>query len=122
MLGSESDKLAGPEKGTPALSHASAPVFAPAPTPAKIQTPKYTKADLLRILKIFLETKGQELKPEVSRKRPLKAKVLDMDLGKSYMDSYHFCQQWKDHFETARDTGLNRILFAALFLGKKINF
>ena len=35
----ESDKFAGPEKGTPAPSHVSALFFAPASTPAEIQTP-----------------------------------------------------------------------------------
>ena len=122
MSGSESDKLAGPEKGTPAPSHASAPIFTPASTPAETQTPKYTKADLLRILKIFSETKGQEPKPEVSRERPLKAKVPDVYFEKSHMDCYHFCQQCKDLFETAGATGSNRTPFAASFLRGNINF
>ena len=64
-----------------------------APTPVEPTLAlKYSKAHLMRILKIFLETKGQEPKAEVPRKRPLKAKVPDVYFGKSHMDCYHFCQ------------------------------
>ena len=114
---SESDELMAPEKGIPAPSHASAPALVE-PTLAL----KYSEADLMRILKIFSETKGQEPKAEVPRERPLKAKVPDVYFGKSHMDCYHFCQQCEDHFETAGATGSNRTPFAASFLRGKINF
>ncbi len=38
------------------------------------------------------------------------------------MECYNFCQQCEDHFATCRDTGPNRILFAASFLWDQINF
>ena len=114
---SESDELWAPEEDTPAPSHASAPALVE-PTLAL----KYSEADLMRILKIFLETKGQEPKAEVLRERPLKAKVPDVYFGKSYMDCYHFCQQCEDYFEIASATGLTRTPFAASFLRGKINF
>ena len=114
---SKSDELGALEKCTPAPSHASAP----APV-EPILALKYSKADLMRILKIFSETKGQEPKAEVPRERPLKAKVPDVYFGKSHMDCYHFCQQCEDHFETAGATGSTRTPFAASFLRGKINF
>ena len=114
---SDSDELGAPEKSTPAPSHASAP----APVEPTLAL-KYSEADLIRILKIFSETKSQEPKAEVPRERPLKAKVLDVYFGKSHMDCYHYCQQCKDYFVTAGATGSNRTPFAALFLREKINF
>ena len=126
---SESDELGAPEKDTPAPSHANAHSHASAPSYASALTPveptlalKYSEVDLMRILKIFLEIKGQKPKAEVPRKQPLKTKVLDIYFGKSHIDCYHFCQQCEDYFETAGATGSNRILFAALFLRRKINF
>ena len=114
---SESDKLEATEKGTPAPSYASAPTLVE-PTLAL----KYNEADLMRILKIFSEIKGQEPKAEVPRKRPLKAKVPDVYFGKSHMDCYHFCQQCEDYFKTAGATGSTRTPFATSFLRGKINF
>ena len=86
-LDSKSEELGVPEKGTSAPSHASA--LNHASTPALVEpilALKYSKADLIRILKICLKTKGQEPKAEVSRKRPLKAKVPDVYFGKSHID------------------------------------
>ena len=120
---SEFDKLGAPKKGTPASNHASDPSHASAPAPVEPTLAlKYSEADLMRILKIFSETKGQEPKAEVPRERPLKAKVPDVYFGKSHMDCYHFCQQCEDHFETAGATGSTRTPFAASFLRGKINF
>ena len=90
---SKSDELGAPEKGTPTPSHVSAPSHASAPAPVKpILALKYNEADLMKILKIFYETKGQEPKSKVFRKRPLKVKVSDIYFGKLHMDCYHFCQ------------------------------
>lgn len=63
MLDSKLDKFVDLEKGTPAFSHVSTSVFAPvsgiALTPAEfILVLKYSEAELLRNLKIFLESKG----------------------------------------------------------------
>lgn len=54
MTDSESDKLMDQEKGLPALTEVSISVFA-----EFIHVFNYSEADLLKILKIFLETKGQ---------------------------------------------------------------
>lgn len=56
---SEIDKLVGQEKSTPARSHRTALVFALTSALAKfIQALKYSKADLWKIFKIFLDIKG----------------------------------------------------------------
>lgn len=122
MSDSESDKLAGLEKGTPASSYASTLIFALAPTPTDIQTPKYIEADLLRILKMFSKIKGLEPKPEVLYKQFLKVKVPELYLRKLHIDCYHFCQQCNDYFKTTCTTGSNYTPFAALFFYRKINF
>ena len=89
---SESDELRAPEKGIPAPSHASAPSHANAPALVEPTLAlKYSEADLIRILKIFSETKSQEPKAEVPYERPLKPKVPDIYFGKSHIDFYHFC-------------------------------
>lgn len=75
---SMSDKFASPENITFALNRAS--IFAS----AKVQTPKYTEADLLRILKIFSEIKGQKTKAKILSKRFLKAKIPNMNFEKLY--------------------------------------
>ena len=78
---SESDELGAPEKSIPAFSYANATI------PVEpILALKYSEADLMRILKIFLETKSQEPKAEVPCKQLLKAKVPNKYFGKSHMD------------------------------------
>ena len=138
---SKSDELWAPKKGTstpshtntPASSHTSTPapshMSTPAPSPANASTLtestlvlKYSKTDQMKILKIFSETKGQEPKAEVARKRLLKANVPDVYFEKLHMDCYYFCQQCEDHFVTAGATGSNHTPFAASFLCGKINF
>ena len=91
-LDSKSDELRPPVKGTLAPSYASASSHANAFVPVKpILALKYSKADLMRILKIFLETKGQESKAEIPCERLLKAKIPDVYFGKLHIDCYHFC-------------------------------
>ena len=120
---SKSDELRAPKKSTPALSHVSVPSHTSIPAPVEpILVFKYSKADLMRILKIFLETKGQESKFEVPCKQLLKAKVPDVYFEKSHIDCYYFCQQCEDYFEIASATGSNRTPFTALFFCGKINF
>ena len=126
---SKSDKLGALEKGTSAPSYASTPNQVSASSQASTPTPvkptlalKYSEVNLMRILKIFLGTKGQEPKAKVPRKQLLKAKVPDIYFGKSHIDCYHFCQQCKDYFETADTIRSNCTSFAALFFCGKINF
>lgn len=58
-----------------------------APIPAEFNLAfKYNKADLMKILKIFSKTKGQEPRPEVSCKQSLKAKVSEIYLEKTHID------------------------------------
>lgn len=91
---SKFNKLGALEKGIPAPSHASTPF--PSHTSALILaestfTLKYSEADLIKILKIFLETKGQKLRAEVLHKRLSKAKIPDIYFEKLHIDCYHFC-------------------------------
>ncbi|MCJ1345955.1 hypothetical protein MMC31_004165, partial [Peltigera leucophlebia] len=79
MSDSEPDELAGQEEGTPTPGNAGAPGSAPGPVSTSAL--KYSEEDMLRILKIFAETKGQE-QPKVPRKRRLKARRPDLYLEK----------------------------------------
>ena len=81
---------------------------------------KYTEEDLQRILKVVLET--EVLVYNKSCEKPLKTRSSDVYRGKSYMECYNFCQQYENHFATARAMGRNRIPFAASFLCNRINF
>lgn len=116
-LDSKFDELAGSKKRTPAPSNASilAPNHTSTPAPIHMSTfaPilaefnsafKYNEADLMKILKIFLKTKGQKPRPEVPCKQSLKAKVLEIYLEKTHINCYHFCQQSKDYFKIAGAT------------------
>ena len=71
MSDSKSDEFGGQEEGTPTPGNAGAPDSAPGPVSTSAL--KYSEEDLLRILKILAETKGQE-QPKVPRERWLKAK------------------------------------------------
>ena len=92
---SKSDELKTLKKGILAPSYASTPIPTYISAIALAESTlafKYSEADLITILKIFLEVKNQELKAEVSREQSLKAKVLDVYFGKLHMDCYHFCR------------------------------
>ena len=52
--------------------------------------------------------------------KPLNARNPDLYYGNSHMECYHFCLQYKDHFETAGAKGHERIPFAAFFLKNRI--
>ena len=109
MLDSKLNELAGPKKGIPILSHASIPTPSHPSNPASSyeSTPalilaestlafKYSEVDLIKILKIFLETKSQETKSKIPCKRSLKAEVSDMYFKKLHINCHHFCQYCKD--------------------------
>lgn len=85
----KSDKLAGLEKSILDLSHTNVSAFTPTKS---ILAFKYSKVDLIRILKIFLETKNQESKAKVSHKQSLNAIIPDIYFGKSHIDYYHLYQ------------------------------
>ena len=82
---------------------------APAPTPAPNNElfEKFMKTDL--------ETNQGSKQPPAERKQLLKAKVPEVYYGKSHIDCYHFCHQYKDYFEAAGDTRANQTPFTAFF-------
>ena len=52
--------------------------------------------------------------------RSLNARKPDLYYGNLYIECYYFCQQCKDHFETAGAKGHKRVPFAATFLKDRI--
>ena len=50
------------------------------------------------------------------KEQSVKARFLDLYFGKSHLDCYWFCQQYQDHFDTARANRDNRTPFATFFL------
>ena len=71
-------------------------------------------------MKAYLEAQvsariASEIDPE-PREQPFKVRFLDFYYGNLHMNCYQFCQQCKNHFETAGAKRPNRISFAALFV------
>ena len=108
-----------PVETTPTPSTASAPSQVPASAPAPVL---HTQEDLQKITKLCIDSFLKENRQEKPRKGQLKARFLDLYYGKSHMECYYFCQQCKDHFDTAGATGSNRTPFAASFLCGRISF
>ena len=110
---------------SPALSRnpTPSPELVPALNPAPVPAPAPPSSDELfkKFMKAYLESYGEPRQPSEEREQILKAKVPEVYYGKSHMDCYHFCQQCKDHFETAGTTGFNQTLFVAFFLYRNIN-
>ena len=92
------------------------PALNPAPVPAPVPAPPASDELFRQFMRAYLESNQGPRPPPAERERSFKAKVSEVYYGKSHMDCYHFCQQCKDHFETAGATGTNRTLFAAFFL------
>ena len=76
---------------------------------------RYTQKNMDHLFQMFFQAKG-------GSGDKLKAKTLDVNRGRSYMECYNFCQQCKNYFATCGATGPNQILFAASFLRDRINF
>ena len=95
-----------------------------APTPPEVPTPPLVlppAEDLFtKFMKVFMETTQAQALAE-PRERPLKARTPETYWDKSYMECYHFCQQYEDHFETSSATEINRSPFAASFLHGSIS-
>ena len=72
-------------------------------------------------MRAYLELNQGPRQPPAERERFFKAKIPEVYYNKLHMDCYHFCQQYKDYFETAGATGSNRTPFAAFFLCENIN-
>ena len=124
-LARDSSPLGDPHSGnTSSLSSCNptlSPALVPALIPALALTPIPTKELFKRFMKAYLESNQGSRQPPVEREQTLKAKVLELYYGKSYMDCYHFYQYCKNHFETAGATGANQTLFAAFFLHGSIS-
>ena len=111
--------LPAPDAPVLAFSSLSAPAIA-VPAPASIE----------ELFKLFMQTYMDTVKNQAqapvqaptppvsveSKEQPLKARFPDLYFGKLYLDCYWFCQQFEDHFDTARANGKNRTPFAASFL------
>ena len=130
-LAREPGPVGGPHSGStsPALSRNPTPgpklvsALNPAPVPTLVPTPAPPSSNKLfrQFMRAYLESNQGPRQPPAECKQSLKAKVPEMYYGKSHMDCYHFCQQCKDHFETAGATGTNRTPFAASFLHGSIS-
>ena len=71
-------------------------------------------------MEVYLKNQNQAL-PSTPiqakfQEQPLKSQFSNFYYKNSHLDCYRFCQQYEDHFETARANGPNRIPFAASFL------
>ena len=105
-------------------------VVSHAPTPAlasALSLPgRYTNKDLQRATKLVLElfVKDQEhsqLQPNSAPyKQLVKVWFSELYYENSHLDCYHFCQQCKGHFKTARINRPNQIFFATSFLYRAI--
>ena len=109
---------------TPTSTLAVSQALTPAPvvTPAVIPNPdnKLFK----QFMKAYLEAQTpaqiaaeMDAKP---RERLLKAWLSDFYYRDLHIECYLFCQQYENHFDTARAKGSNQIPFAASFLRKKV--
>ena len=72
-------------------------------------------------MNLFLQAQASCSEPG-PQKSLLKARFSNLYYGKSYMECYHFCQQYEDYFATATATGLNKILIAAYFFYGRVSF
>ena len=101
----------------PKFSHDEIPVNPPVVEPS---VAKYTEEDLQRIFRTVLEARAPP--SDNICEKPFKVRSPDVYCGKSHIECYNFCQQFEDHFATARTKGSNRIFFAVFFLRDRINF
>ena len=114
----ELDELAGTQAPAKRSNAGSDEASTEAPTPPEASTPPLippTSEDFFtKFMKVFMETTQawEQLEP---RECPLKARTLETYSEKSYMDCYHFCQQYEDYFKTSGATRMNRTLFTATF-------
>ena len=105
-----------------------APIDATEPTPGPIASTSLAFTE--ELFKLFMQTYMDTIKIQAPalvqapaspvlvepKEQPLKARFPDLYFGKLYLDCYWFCQQFEDHFDTARANGKNRTPFAASFL------
>ena len=109
------------EKSLPFLksNHNKASVY-PLVGPSTFLVAQYTEKDLQKILRTILKASASLF--DGPREKSLKTRSPDVYCGKSHIEYYNFCQQYKDHFATARAKGPNHIPFATSLLFDRINF
>ena len=128
LLGGKNELAGAPIEGNSTSAISCASIFAPILAPALASGPpkRYTDKNLQRATKLALElfVKGQKHGQANSapRNKGLKAWNPNFYYKSSHMECYYFCQQYKDHFDTAGAMGHKRVLFTALFLQDRINF
>ena len=112
--------------GTPALPPAN-PRATPAQGPALAPAPTPTDNLFRKFMQAYMEDRRQPtpaaapVKPrEDALDRLLKARNPDFYYGNSHMECYYFCQQCKDHSETAGTKGHKRVPFVVTFLKDSI--
>ena len=102
---------------TPAVLYALTFASVPAPSSNSKLFKQFIKAYLRAQIKLA-SLKAQEK----ALNRPVKAKNPNLYYENLYIKCYYFCCQCKDYFEMAKGKGYKRVLFAALFLRKRIYF
>ena len=101
-----------------ALTKALIPPEAPIPP----LVPLTFKDLFTKFMKVFMETTQARDREQLEPwERSFKARTPETYFGKSHIDCYHFCQQFEDYFGTSGATGINRTLFAAIFLHGSIS-
>ena len=113
----------GPHSGNTFPAPSCNPILALIPilVPTLISALATTNNLLKKFMKVYLEMNQGPKQLLAEYKQSFQAKVPELYNDKLHMDCYHFCQQCKDHFQTAGFTGTNRNPFAALFLRGNIN-
>ena len=97
---------------------------APVPTLAPAH---YSKEDFQLMMKVRIDLILQAqviclTEPASYQEGQLKARLPDLNYGKSHMEYYYFWQQCENYFDTAVATDSNRTPFAASFIRNRINF
>ena len=121
----EQDEFAGAQDPVKRSNVGSNEIFIEAPIPLEIPTlsfvPPSTENLFIKFIKVFMETTQTQVLAEPPE-RPLKARTPDTYSRKSYINCYHFCQQYEDSFKTSSATRMNCTPFAAIFFRKTISF
>ena len=117
--GLHSSSISLAPSSNPTLGLALVPALVSALISTLVSAPVPTNKLFKQVMKTYLESNQGLRQPLRECKRPLKAKVLEVYYGKSYMDCYPFCQQCEDHFETARATKTNKNSLCSFFALKE---
>ena len=122
----ELDKLTGAQGPAKRSNAGSDEALTEAPIPPKSPTlpfvPPTYEDFFTKSMKMFMETtQAQAQTLAEPQERLLKARTPEIYVGKSHKDYYHFCQQYKDYFETLGATEMNHTPFATTFFRGSIS-